>query len=271
MEDLERLAKIARQDRETFFQSSPGWAESYAERALCVALCQGAALHYLDGTTGINDFDVYTFYRSHPQKRWYAKRIKSYDFGDAKFGQSVDRPDFVGRRVDCLGRAIDVQEGEDVITALRRYLQSGKTETARLLATKAIVLLAPACGTVVWPMVDQKPKLTYLDLVHMSGEKCYTLTADKEADMFVQDDGVVIGFESGNSLFIPREMFEEAMRQLALKGRLTVRDVYEGITARNGARANRLMAIMRKMEGVTFDKRPRVLYYSGVETPVLAG
>jgi hypothetical protein len=106
--DLERIGKIARQDRETFFQSSAEWAENYAQRVLGVALCQGAALHYLDGTTGINDFDVYTFYKSHPRKRWYAKRIKSYDFGDAKFGQSADRPNFVGRRVDCLGRAIDV-------------------------------------------------------------------------------------------------------------------------------------------------------------------
>jgi len=118
---------------------------------MCVALCQGAALHYLDRTTGINDFDVYTFYRRHPAKDWYGRRIKRRDFGDPKFGQSLDRPEFVGRRVDCCARSIDVASREDVETALRRYLREGRTKTATLLAAKAVVLLEPNCGRVVWP------------------------------------------------------------------------------------------------------------------------
>lgn len=260
-EDLERLTQIARQDRETFFQDNLEWAEIYAQRVLCIALCQGAAMHYIDRRTGVNDFDVYTFYKAHPQRHWCARRIKSYDFGNPKFGQSVDRPDFIGRRVDCLGREIEVKEEEDVISALRRYLQSGKTQTAKLLATKAVVLLVPDCRTVVWPLVYKEPKMDYLDLVRMSGEKCYTLTAENEADMFTQDDGVVIEYQSGKSLFIHREIIEEAMRQLELKGTLTVSDIHEGITNRNGAKTDRLMAILRKIEGVTFDTRPRVLYY----------
>lgn len=152
LDDLKRLAKLARQDRKHFFQNHPKWAKAYAQRVLCVALCQGAAKHYIDGTIGINDFDVYTFYRIHPQKHWYAKRIKSYDFGIPQFGRSKDRPNFVGRRVDCLGRDIDANNGEEVTTALRRYLQKGKTKTDGLLATKAVVLLEPNCGTVVWPI-----------------------------------------------------------------------------------------------------------------------
>lgn len=44
--------------------------------------------------------------------------------------------------------------------------------------------------------------MKHLDLVRMSGEKCYTLTAENEADMFVEDDGVVIEYQSGNSLFV---------------------------------------------------------------------
>jgi hypothetical protein len=156
LDDLKALAKIACRDREDFFRSYPKWAKLYALRMLCIALCQGAARHYIDGTTGINDFDVYTFYRTRPEKHWYAKRIKPYDFGDPKFGQSVDKPKYVGRRVDCLGRDIDASGGEDAIAALRRYLQAGKTKTARLLAIKAVVLLEPSCGTVVWP-VDATP------------------------------------------------------------------------------------------------------------------
>ncbi|MGA7195396.1 MAG: hypothetical protein WBW94_17390 [Anaerolineales bacterium] len=149
--DLIKLAKIAYKDKQDFFNQNPKWAKLFANRVICIALCQGAANHYIDSTTGINDFDVYIFYKKHPQKHWYAKRIKSYDFGDSKFGQSVDKPNFVGRRVDCLGRDIDFSEGEDEVTTLRRYLKEGKTKTAKLLAAKAVVLLEPNCGTVVWP------------------------------------------------------------------------------------------------------------------------
>lgn len=154
--DLQRLAKLAHRDRKDFFRRYPRWAKAYASRLICVALCQGAAKHYVDGTTGINDFDVYTFYRAHPQKQWYPKRRKSYDFGDPKFGHSTDRPDFLGRRVDCFGRAINTDK-QDRVSVLRRYLREGKTKTARLLAGNAVVLLEPKCGMVVWPLkLDEK-------------------------------------------------------------------------------------------------------------------
>ena len=152
MGDLYRLLEIAHQDREAFFKTHSQWRRFYGDRALGVALCQGAAKHYLDGATGINDFDVYTFYRKHPRKFWYAKRIKSYDFGDEKFGTSVDKPNFVGRRVDCLSRSIVVIKDENIQTALRRYLIEGKTETAKLLSLKAVILLEPNRGDIIWPL-----------------------------------------------------------------------------------------------------------------------
>jgi hypothetical protein len=150
--DLKRLVQIAQKDRQEFFKQNPRWKAFYANRVVCIALCQGAAKHYVDSETGINDFDLYTFYKRNPRKRWYAKRIKSYDFGDAKFGQSVDRPNFSGRRVDCLGREIDIHGNEEIVNALQRYLLDGKTKTARTLAHKAVVLLDPHCGTVIWPI-----------------------------------------------------------------------------------------------------------------------
>ena len=155
MVDLVRILEIARQDRKTFFEEHPQWRRFYEERVLGVALCQGAAKHYLDGITGINDFDVYTFYRKHPQKNWYAKRIKSYDFGDGKFGTSVDKPDYIGRRVDCLSRGIETTEGECIKAALQRYLAESKTETTQLLSKKAVILLEPNCGEVIWPISAQ--------------------------------------------------------------------------------------------------------------------
>jgi hypothetical protein len=148
--DLQRLAEIARKYREEYFKAHPEWAEAYRDRVLCIALCQGAAKHFIDGKTGINDFDVYTFYRQNPKKSWYAKRIKNFDFGDAKFGTSKNRPDFMRRRVDCLGRGISMNDGESATNALRRWLTEQPTDTAEFLAQKAVVLLEPNCGTVTW-------------------------------------------------------------------------------------------------------------------------
>ena len=150
-DDLQKLARIARQDREAFFKEHPQWAKLYAHRVLCAALCQGAALHYIEHQTGVNDFDVYTFFWKHSARELPYRRLKSYDFGDSKFGRSSDRPDFVGRRVDCLMRSIECRNEEDAAAAIRRYLVQGKTQTARLLAAKAVVMLEPDCGKILWP------------------------------------------------------------------------------------------------------------------------
>jgi hypothetical protein len=150
LNDMKRLAEIAKNDRNNFFLKYPSWKRKYANRVLCVALCQGAGQHYIDGKTGINDFDIYTFYKMNPDKKWYAKRIKSYDFGNPKFGQSIDKPNFIGRRVDCLGREIEVRKNEKLINALRRYLKESNTKTSRCLSNKSVILLEPKCGYVVW-------------------------------------------------------------------------------------------------------------------------
>ena len=81
--------EIARNDLTELFKRRPKRAEAYRDRVLCIALCQGAANHFLDGKTGINDFDVYTFYRQNPQKPWYAKRIKNYDEAQARLERAA--------------------------------------------------------------------------------------------------------------------------------------------------------------------------------------
>ena len=69
--DLERLALLARQDREEFFSRYPRWQQLYSDRILCVALCQGAAVHYVNEENGVKDFDVWTFYKA----VWKGKKI----------------------------------------------------------------------------------------------------------------------------------------------------------------------------------------------------
>ena len=68
LEDLARLRRIATQDRELFFARNPDVA-IYSDRLITVALCQGAALHFVDRKNGVKDLDVWTFYAEHPARR----------------------------------------------------------------------------------------------------------------------------------------------------------------------------------------------------------
>ena len=150
--DLQRLAELATEQRTRFFHERSDWRRLYSRRVLCTALCQGAAVHYTGGNAGINDFDVYTFYASHPERTWYARARSVRDFGHPKFGRSIDRPDFVGRRVDLMARGIPADPHENPITALQRYLCSDRPGTVRFLAEKAVVLIdpKPLRGRVIW-------------------------------------------------------------------------------------------------------------------------
>jgi predicted metal-dependent hydrolase len=103
--------------------------------------------------------------------------------------------------------------------------------------------------------------ISYETLKAMSGEKCYTLTRDNPADMYVDDQGVTVVYPSGRSIDLPREMVIDAINWLRQKRELTVDEVHEEITKRNRTRTDKLMAVLRKLPGVRFRKYPRVLYY----------
>ncbi len=82
------------------------------------------------------------------------RRRASREFGDPRFGRPPDKPGFVRRYVDLLGRSIEVGVETDPAAILRGYLSEGRTASARALAEKAVVLLEPPdrLGTVVWPV-----------------------------------------------------------------------------------------------------------------------
>ena len=152
-EDLDRLAEISCQDREDIFARKPRYLV-LEEGLVCVALCQGAAQHFVDGENGVKDFDVWTFYAArpdHPAFPW--RRHVARDFGDPRFGRTPNTSGFVGRHVDLHGRSIEVGEEGDPAAALAAYFSEGGTASARALARKAAVLLEPSdrLGTVVWP------------------------------------------------------------------------------------------------------------------------
>jgi hypothetical protein len=150
--DLGRLAALAEIDRTDFLKRKPHTGRLYSGRLFAVALCQGAALHYVNGKNGIKDFDVWSFYDQHPEREYPPRRIAQVDFGDPKFGTTIDRPQFVGRRVDLIGRSIRNADRDDPVGTLQQYLRCSSTESARFLAQKAIVLLEPTelRGIIVW-------------------------------------------------------------------------------------------------------------------------
>lgn len=144
---LDRLSEIAAEDRDDRFRRRPRW-ERYRDRVLCVALCQGAALHYLDGENGVKDFDVWTFFAEDAAgqfpARWRRERV-------------FDLDPFQGHYVDLIGRSLPAEIGTDPEVALSRYLSGARTPSARALSEKAVVLLHPARlrGKVVWPAVGR--------------------------------------------------------------------------------------------------------------------
>jgi hypothetical protein len=152
--DLLRLAALAADAEAELFRRNPQGSGRYAGRLLGRALCQGAALHYVDGSNGVKDFDVWSFYAQHDDWPFPARWRGTRDFGPSKFGRYPgDPPRYAGRRVDLLGRSLPAGPGADPADVLRHYLTAGRTDSAKALAVKAVVLIAPQdrAGEIVWP------------------------------------------------------------------------------------------------------------------------
>ena len=152
--DLKKVARIARSEREEFFERHPEWAMLYRKRLVGVVLCKDAALHFVNGSTGVDGFDVWTFYAEHPEAPFPFQQLVKADLGKSKFGRDAANPDaYQGRRVELRGRSLDCKPGDDPIEVLQRYLRGGETLSARELRDKAVVLIEPEqfLGYIVWP------------------------------------------------------------------------------------------------------------------------
>lgn len=153
-DDLDRLAEIAREDLTRFFDRNPHRAQ-HRQLYLGSALCQGAALHYLDGQNGVKDFDIYHFFARKDQWPFPERRRGIVDFGQSKFGCSQAEKELgFCRRVDLMGRSLDAEQGDDPVEAIQRWLRHSRNSTPRFLAAKAVVILEPEKlrGTIVWPL-----------------------------------------------------------------------------------------------------------------------
>jgi hypothetical protein len=152
--DLLRLAALAADAEAELVGRNPNGSGRHVGRLLGRALCQGAAVHYVNGKNGVKDFDVWSFYAQYDDwpfaPRWRATR----DFGPSKFGRYPGDPQrYSGRRVDLLGHSLPAAPGTDPADAIRRYLAARRTDSARALAAKAVILIDPhsRAGEIVWP------------------------------------------------------------------------------------------------------------------------
>lgn len=161
--DLEKVLRFAVEDRKDFISRLPKY--KYLESNIqAICLCQGGALHYVNGKNGVRDLDVYTFYSEGP---YPFRRRAIRDFGKSQFGRYITYPEgYEGRVVDILGRVIPTPT-DDYVKNIQSYLSKEGTATAHYLAEKAVVVLWPNMGRVIW----NKKRCDYFTKVTDDGVK----------------------------------------------------------------------------------------------------
>ncbi|TPM34221.1 hypothetical protein [Mesorhizobium sp. B2-3-4] len=158
--DLVRLREIALADLDSLFDRIPRLAP-LKTHLLLLCLCQGSALHYAKATRGVQDFDVWAFFRKSAEVGSFPwRRISRADFGGSKFWRNPeDGERFNGRRIDMLGRSIYAAASEAPTHALCRYLQKKPTQTAVALSERPVVVISEGgdFGKVIWPGTKNEP------------------------------------------------------------------------------------------------------------------
>ena len=151
--DLRRLARIADEEREDFFARRPDWKLLYRRRLLCTVLTGRSALHYFNGSSGFEEFEVCLLFAAHAEAAFPYRWVSYRDFGKSKFGRAVSDGHYIGRRICFTGRSIDCRSGDDPVSGLQAYLRGGRTPKARQIRGDAAVLIGPQrfLGYVAWP------------------------------------------------------------------------------------------------------------------------
>jgi hypothetical protein len=151
-DDLSRLGQIALDDFTDLCRRRQR-SRPYADRLRLIRLCQGAARHFVHGDRGVQDFDLWGFFQEIPDHPFPWRRRAKHDFGQSRFGRNPDDGEtFEGRRVHVIGRSISMPEGKSPIESVQRYFREQRSESARLLAERPVIVVWPAkdCGRIIW-------------------------------------------------------------------------------------------------------------------------
>ena len=103
-----------------------------------VALCQGAAMHYLGRRSdknkpkGVKDFDIWLLYE---------KNDVRFRFNRCRLVDQYHSNEFGERAVDILMRAIDYQDSPK--SPIQEWLATSKNSSPQFLSKKAVILIYP--------------------------------------------------------------------------------------------------------------------------------
>ena len=135
VDDLKTLREYGMAEHEDFFRRNPHLKNAYYDNLIGIFLCQGAALHYLDPSVGINDFDIWHFYKESEEAGFPYRGHKRIEDGHK------------GRPIDFLKRAIPeriyVEFQGDIERTVMEYLFKKDTKTKVMLLEKSIIGLYP--------------------------------------------------------------------------------------------------------------------------------
>ena len=131
-DDLNKLLNLAFEEHEAFFKRKPKYEPFYKNNLLAIILGQGAALHYLDNKYGVKDFDIYLFYKEHPQKNMQIRRTKKGESNLEKFGNP--KIDFIKKVVKT--KYIEGNEG-DTKKIITRLLNESRASIVKYLTIQA--------------------------------------------------------------------------------------------------------------------------------------
>lgn len=124
--DLERLRDIVLKEQEDFFKRNPKFT-GYRNRLIGICLCQGAAAHYIDKQAGIQDFDIWFFYKAEKDNLMWVRKRRSI------------KTAYLNKRIDFLKRAIpeELCNLENAGEIIKNYLLVSKQKTPKFLLEKA--------------------------------------------------------------------------------------------------------------------------------------
>jgi len=141
LEDLRRFANLTLSCLEAVYQRAPV-AGMYKDRLLFLTLAQGGAQHFCDKTNGLKDIDIWAFYRGGLERPFPVRARWNVDMGPSKFGKHPDDVGYRGRRIDILGRSVEVKEGDQSNDAVARWL-NGSSNSAIELRKRPLIFVYP--------------------------------------------------------------------------------------------------------------------------------